>query len=42
MTGATGGIGGPLVEALASMITWVLAAPPDSYACELAVLPTPR
>ncbi|GAA2772137.1 SDR family oxidoreductase [Nonomuraea dietziae] len=29
-------------ETLASMITWVLAAPPDSYACELAVLPTPR
>jgi NADP-dependent 3-hydroxy acid dehydrogenase YdfG len=28
-------------ETLAAMIVWVLAAPPDSYAAELAVLPSP-
>lgn len=29
-------------ETLAAMTLWVLAAPPDSYAAELAVLPSPR
>jgi NADP-dependent 3-hydroxy acid dehydrogenase YdfG len=29
-------------ETLAAMIAWVLAAPPDSYAAELAVVPSPR
>jgi NADP-dependent 3-hydroxy acid dehydrogenase YdfG len=29
-------------ESLAAMITWVLAAPPDSYVIELSVFPRPR
>jgi NADP-dependent 3-hydroxy acid dehydrogenase YdfG len=29
-------------ESLAEMIAWVLAAPPDSYAAELSVFPTPK
>ncbi|MEV7969736.1 SDR family NAD(P)-dependent oxidoreductase [Sphaerisporangium sp. NPDC088356] len=28
-------------ETLAAMIVWVLSAPPDAYACELSVLPSP-
>lgn len=29
-------------DTLASMIMWVLAAPADSYACEVSILPSPR
>ncbi|MGW3353771.1 hypothetical protein ACWDA3_61800 [Nonomuraea rubra] len=29
-------------QTLAAMIVWALSAPPDAYACELSVLPSPR
>lgn len=29
-------------RSLAAMIVWALNAPPDAYACELSVLPSPR
>ncbi|AQZ60659.1 putative oxidoreductase [[Actinomadura] parvosata subsp. kistnae] len=29
-------------ESLAAMIVWLLNAPPDAYACDLSVLPSPR